>query len=74
MSDLRKYPAPNVLILEAAESWIKIKLLYWIDDFGNQFVIGDRVLEKVFEALSAAGIELASPRIKVSRAENPKEA
>jgi small-conductance mechanosensitive channel len=67
ISGIRKIPSPNVLVLDAEESWVKVKLIYWVDDFGAQFVIGDKVLSGVLEKLQKEGIELAPPRLKLMK-------
>ncbi|MFM8314430.1 MAG: mechanosensitive ion channel family protein, partial [Deltaproteobacteria bacterium] len=41
---IRKLPEPTVLVMESSESWITLKLIYYIDDFGRQFLINDDVL------------------------------
>jgi small-conductance mechanosensitive channel len=64
---IRKLPEPIVLITESAESWIALKLVYYIDDFGRQFLITDAVLTAALEALHREKIILAPPKIVVSK-------
>ena len=65
ISEVLKTPAPLALLSEAGEHWISLKLVYCIQDYGNQFIIGDQVLEKTLRALERAGIRIASPRIEL---------
>ena len=65
---IRKDPAPYVAIHETTESWIPVKLIYFIDDFGSQWLISDQVIEAALEDLRAAGIDLASSRMQVAYA------
>jgi len=58
-----KTPAPCVLISEAAESWVLVKLVYGIKDYGEQFSIADQVLENCLSNLKEAQISLAMPRL-----------
>lgn len=64
---IRKGPSPSVYLTEATESWIVLKLIYFIDDYGSQIVAGDRVLDAALKALAQEDIELASPRLSVIR-------
>jgi|GEM_PF-264586 len=59
-------PAPLTLVAECAESWITLRLIYFMEDYGHQFTIADRVGSQALEGLSRAGITLASPRIAIS--------
>lgn len=65
LPEIKKTPAPLVLIIESAESWLTFKLIYFIDDYGAQLVIGDKVITAIAKALNKVGFKLASPAIKV---------
>jgi small-conductance mechanosensitive channel len=65
--DIRKDPAPLVLVGEAAESWIAVKLVYFIDQFGLQYLIADQVFSRAISGLEKAGIALANPKVTVLR-------
>lgn len=62
---IRKNPHPIAILSEANENWIGFKLVYFIDDYGAQFLIADQVLKISIERLSKAGFALASQRIQV---------
>ncbi len=62
---IRRIPEPMVLIVESAESWITFRLIYYIDDFGRQFLISDEVLTATLESLHHEKILLAPPRLSV---------
>lgn len=64
---IRRLPEPIVLITESAESWITMKLIYYIDDFGRQFLISDDVLTSCLEALNREQLYLAPTKIIVSQ-------
>jgi hypothetical protein len=55
-------------MFETTESWIVFKLIYYIDDYGRQYIIGDEVLEKTLTALEKAKIPIAPTRIEVVKA------
>lgn len=59
ISDVRGVPTPFAYIHDINENWISIKAIYYIDDYGKQFVIGDKVFERVHAALKQNGFELA---------------
>jgi len=65
--EVRKNPAPLVILSEAGESWITAKLVYFIDNYGSQFLIGDRVITAALRELDDAGIALATPRLTVAQ-------
>jgi small-conductance mechanosensitive channel len=59
------HPAPTILMLEAAESWILYKVFYSIQDAELQYRVGDRVISRVIEGTEAAGLRLARPALDV---------
>ncbi|MFN8945971.1 MAG: mechanosensitive ion channel family protein [Pseudobdellovibrionaceae bacterium] len=65
ISDIRGIPAPLAYVNEVTESWISVKILYFIDDYGAQFLIGDKVYRKAIDALSTNGIRLAHSQLDV---------
>jgi small-conductance mechanosensitive channel len=60
-------PRPLVLISETTESWVAIKLVYYINNYGDQFLIADRVLERALSYLKKNKIALASGRLLVEK-------
>lgn len=60
-------PAPMAFITEAHESWISLRLVYYINDFGRQFVIADDLLTACISKLKAAGISFAAPRLAIEK-------
>lgn len=63
--EVRKLPAAFAYVNETTESWVSLKLLYFIDSYGAQYLIGDQILRKGLEALRAAGVKLATNRLEV---------
>jgi small-conductance mechanosensitive channel len=66
ITSIRRDPAPVAFILDHTDSWVTFKLVYYIDDFGAQYRIGDQVIAAAMERLAEAGIPLASQRMAVS--------
>lgn len=62
---IRKNPYPFVLISETTESWVSFKLVYFIENYGDQFLIADRIFSKALPALQEAGYELAGHTVRV---------
>lgn len=58
-------PPPAVVVSEITESWITLKVVYGIADYGSQYGIADKFLTRALADLAEAGIELAGPRIVV---------
>lgn len=71
ISEVRGLPAPLAFALEGSDSWVTMKLIYFIDSYGSQFTIGDRVLRKGIEVLAAHGIELARSEYRVHSVKGP---
>ncbi|MDZ4675961.1 MAG: mechanosensitive ion channel family protein [Oligoflexia bacterium] len=67
VTGVRAHPAPMVLLQEAHDSWMQCKLVYFIDNYGAQYLIGDQVLTESMKTLDAAGIQLAHPRLIVEQ-------
>lgn len=63
--DVRKYPEPLCIITESNESWIGFKLVYYIDNYGSQFILGDRVVTAAWRALHDAGFETGRNTVRV---------
>jgi small-conductance mechanosensitive channel len=64
---IRTLPAPFVFISETTESWISFKLIYFIDNYGDQFSIADHIYSKVLPTLREAGYDLAGHQIRLKQ-------
>jgi small-conductance mechanosensitive channel len=60
-----KEPAAFPYAWESNESFVSIKVVYFIENFGRQFLIGDEIITAGNAALQRAGFELAPPRVLV---------
>jgi len=60
-------PAPLPLVSELAESWILLKLVYWIQDYSKQYLIADHIYTHAVEALAQKEIKLAPPRLVLEK-------
>lgn len=69
ISDVRALPAPLAYVREANENHIVVRLIYFIDDYGRQFLIGDKVITKSLEALEKNNIPTARPILHMTRSE-----
>lgn len=65
--EIRTHPAPSAFVLEANEVGVSIKLIYFIDNYGRQFGIGDQVLSKALKLLQQNGMFIAKPSLEVSQ-------
>lgn len=66
IGEIRGIPTPFAYVSDATESWIEVKIVYYIDNYGSQFLIGDKVFVRGVEALSEAGLKLARQVIELS--------
>jgi small-conductance mechanosensitive channel len=62
---IRQSPAPMVLITETHESWLPYKLIYFIDDFGSQWMVSDEIITSSVAELQRQGIKLAPAKIRL---------
>lgn len=65
IADVRAWPEPGAVISETTDSWISFKLVYFIDNYGVQYGVGDRVVEAALAALQAHGFQTGSQRIEI---------
>lgn len=56
-------PAAVPLVIETTESWVTLKMIVFVDDYGGQFGIGDAFQSRALARLAAAGVALAGPRL-----------
>lgn len=66
IGEVRGIPTPWAYVSDSTENWVELKILYFIDHYGSQFSIGDKVYVRGIEALTSAGIKLARQVIEVS--------
>lgn len=71
--DILNQPAPLALFSEAHESWMTLKSVYYLKDFGRQFIVADAVIDRTVRALAAHGIHIASNRIDVQSTQNGRK-
>jgi small-conductance mechanosensitive channel len=58
-------PRPKVILTETTESWVNYRLLYYIQNYGTQFLVADQVISRCIEILEREKIECAPARILV---------
>jgi small-conductance mechanosensitive channel len=58
-------PGPLVIVTDTTESWIALKLVYNVADYGSQFLVADRCIENAITSLRNEGIELAKSQLKI---------
>lgn len=59
------WPEPIALVSEMTDSWVNLKLTYFIDNYGGQYGIADQVAEMGLNLLDRNGIEPAPTRIEL---------
>lgn len=63
--DVRTFPEPICLVSENNESWLGIKLSYYIDNYGSQYTAGHKVLTQGLESLRQHGIQTTHTTVKL---------
>jgi len=61
-----KTPKPLVLISEPSESWILIKVIYYIEDYGKFAVIADEVIHECLKGMEKAKITVTYQKIELN--------
>jgi len=59
-------PAPLVIVTETTDSWVLLKAIYAITDYGSQYVIADRFYASALDELAKSGIVLAKNRLQLN--------
>jgi small-conductance mechanosensitive channel len=67
--EIRRFPEPICLVSENHESWLGVKLSFYLDNYGAQYGVGDKVLTQGLRALKAKGIEVTYPTLRVMKAD-----
>lgn len=62
---IRKNPKPLTLVFESTESWVLVKVIYYIDDYGKYATVGDRVIRKCLYHLHKEGVPVAAPQLEL---------
>lgn len=63
------FPQPMALLIETKESWLELKLIYFITNYGDQFIIGDRLLTRLLSVFREREVHLAPPRLELTQKE-----
>ncbi len=54
-------PAPSIEFLDLADYSLKFRALFWVSMYGEKWKVERAVVQGIYEALNAAGIEFAFP-------------
>lgn len=65
-SGISKHPKPLCLIAENSESWVMLKIIYFIEDYGQQLIIADELMGQCLAKLKASGLKLAKQKLEIS--------
>ena len=65
ISEIKAQPAPSAFVLETSEMFISVKLIFFIDNYGRQFAVGDKVVTTALQLLNKNNIFLAKPILKL---------
>lgn len=63
--EIRGIPAPFAYVNELTENWIQVRLVYYLDSYGAQFLVADKILRKCVEALEKNELRVAKHRLEV---------
>lgn len=66
IGEIRGIPAPWAYVSDATENWVELKICYFIDNYGSQFSVGDKIYVRGVESLTAHNIKLARQVVDIS--------
>lgn len=66
ISEISPLPAPMCYVRESTESWVLIRISYGVENFGQQYLVGDQVLSHLLKRLNESGISVAHQVLDVS--------
>ncbi len=69
ISDVRGIPAPFAYVTETTDHGISIKVVYFIENYGRQYLIADKVFKVAYEMLLKNSIQIARPSIHLRQVE-----
>lgn len=64
---IKNNPQPIVVVTEMNESCLIVKLVYFIDNYGSHFVIGDEVINACLKSLANANIKIATQVLEIRK-------
>ncbi len=67
ISDICAHPPPSAFVLETNDYGVSIKLIYFIENYGRQFAVGNKVVTTALELLNKNGIQTARPSIHIQQ-------
>lgn len=65
VAEKRSLPEPTIYFNEVGESWINLRMLLPLRDYGGQIRMLDEVNSAVFEAFAQEGLQIAVPTRKI---------
>lgn len=61
-----KNPKPIALVSEPSDSWVIVKVIYYIDDYGKYATAADAVIRECLTALRTEGVTIAHPILEIT--------
>jgi small-conductance mechanosensitive channel len=71
VNNICKNPRPIALVSETADSWVIVKVIYYLDDYGRYATAADTVIRECLHALKKEGINVAHPILEITSSETP---
>jgi small-conductance mechanosensitive channel len=60
-------PGPTVLLIEATESWLTVKIFYSLRDYGTRYRVGDDIITKMLMAIQKHNLKLAHQVLSIRK-------
>ncbi|WP_409477202.1 mechanosensitive ion channel family protein [Pseudobdellovibrio sp. HCB154] len=72
IADIRAIPSPMAYISDVSEHWIELKVVYFIDSYGRQYLVGDKVYSFCLDILTQNGFKLAHQIFEMKKTDEVK--
>lgn len=59
-------PEPIIIISDHTDSWLLFKVVYCINSYGSQYIVGDKVICNVLENFKKVGIQVQITKIEIN--------
>jgi small-conductance mechanosensitive channel len=63
IAEILDNPAPRVLVTDVTESWVALKVIYSLDNYGAKYRVADLIITQILNEIHRHGLILASQKI-----------
>ncbi len=72
IGEIRGIPAPLAYVSDATEHWVEVKIIYFLDNYASQYIVGDKIYTRGLDDLHSHNIKLARQVLDISGTKGPQ--